>query len=111
PAPSASSSASAAAASASPTAAAAASSAAAPAEPSDTSAYSVVVEAPDDVSLTAMKGGGIASISSVLFSLGEGPLAQEPLFMRGIKKGEWGSVLGGEWPKSAWIKVFDAEGK
>jgi hypothetical protein len=82
----------------------------APQKPADTSAYAIVAVAPNPIVVTAMKGGAIAQISNVTFALQEGPLVQEPNFTRGIKKTEWGSVLGGEWPKSAWIEAQDAEG-
>src|SRR5687767_8411310 len=68
------------------TAAASGSAAALPSAPAEASAYSIVVEAPDPVALTIMKGGAIASISGIMFLLGEGPLTQDPQFSRGIKK-------------------------
>jgi len=92
-------------------AAAAAPSASAAAPPEDTSAYSVVLEAPDGAWIVPMTGGAIATASRVLFLLGEGPLVQDPGFVRGIKKSEQPFVDGGMWPKAAWIETSDAEGK
>jgi len=84
---------------------------AAAAAPADTSAYSIVLEAPDGMGIKGMKGGAILSVSNLFLPLGEGPLVQDPAFLKGIKKQDSGAPAGGEWPKSAWIEATDAEGK
>ena len=86
-------------------------SAAAAAPPADTSAYSIVLEAPDLIGITVMKGGALLNVSNIYLPFGEGPLVQEPAFMKGLKKGEPSYCLGGEWPKSAWIMAAGAEGE
>ncbi|MDI3289737.1 hypothetical protein [Polyangium sp. 15x6] len=86
--------------------------ASAAAAPAETSAYSIVLEAPGEIMITAMKGGAFLAVSSLYLPLGEGPLVQDPAFMKGLKKGEPSFGLdGAEWPKSAWILAVDEEGK
>ncbi|MDC3961344.1 hypothetical protein [Polyangium jinanense] len=84
---------------------------AAAAAPVETSAYSIVLEAPDGVEITPLQGGAVLSVSNLYLPLGEGPLVQDPAFMKGLKKGEVSYVVGGEWPKSAWIMALSAENK
>lgn len=57
-----------------------------------------------------MKGGALLNVSNLYLPLGEGPLVQDPAFMKGLKKGEPSYCMGDEWPKSAWIMAADAEG-
>ncbi|MDI1433398.1 hypothetical protein [Polyangium sorediatum] len=92
-------------------AAAPAPAASAAAAPAETSAYSIVLEAPDAIAITAMKGGALLSVSNLHLPLGEGPLVQDPAFMKGLKKGEPSYGIGGEWPKSAWIGAVDEDAK
>lgn len=86
----------------------AASASAAPAK--DASAYSVVATAGDAMILTRLGPGAIAQISGLFFVLGEGPLAQEPGRMLGLKKGGSLEVVGGEWPKAAYALGASNEG-
>lgn len=77
----------------------------------DPSVYSVVAQTPDAIGLVLMKGGAIATLSNVLFSLTEGALVQEPGFTRGIKKQDWAAPIGGAWPSAAFLEARDPEGK